>query len=203
MKADALHEPGRNGTAEPTTDPGNSVVRDTAVVRAPLDRLWALSTRVELVKDTLGMNLAGGTTTGFVSAGSQVIWKGWKFGLPTEHHTLITGYRAPHAASSMDDFSALELRTESPGQCVAWFQDSQERGRFAFFQHDHWLRERTDSNGNPETVLEDEVRFRLAFGPLGRVVSRFVLIPYVRRLVKRRFASLAALAEGDGWRAWT
>ena len=176
-------------------------VHDTAVVRAPLQRLWALSTRVELVKNTLGMKLAGGTTSGFVRDGSRVVWKGWKFGLPTEHHTLITGYAAPHDAVA-EPTLAPELHAETLGQPVAWFQDSQERGRFAFFQHDHWLRQQTGPDGQPQTLLEDEVHFRLPFGALGRLASRLLLEPYIRRLVKRRFASLKDLAEGDGWREW-
>ncbi len=183
-----------NGTAHDT-------VRDSAQVHAPLDRLWALSTRVELVKDTLGMKLVGGTTTGYIGDGSRVVWKGWKFGLPTEHHTLITGWAAPHAAVAEPTLTP-ELHAESLGQPVAWFQDSQERGRFAFFQHDHWLRERTGPDGSPLTVLEDEVHFRLPFGVPGRLASRLILEPYIRRLVKRRFASLKRLAEGNAWRQW-
>ena len=177
-------------------------VRDSAEVRAPLQRLWALSTRVELVKETLGMNLAGGVTSGFVEGGSRVIWKGWKFGLPTSHHTLITGYAAPQAAAA-GPTGALGLHAEAEAQPVAWFQDSQERGRFSFFQHDHWLRERIAADGHLVTVLEDRVRFRLPFGPLGRIAALALGKPYIRRLVKRRFASLRKLAEGDGWRVWT
>ena len=176
-------------------------VHDTAIVHAPLDRIWKLSTRVELVKNTLGMNFAGGQTTGFVQRGTRVVWKGWKFGLPTEHHTLITGYAAPHPAKAEPTLSP-ELHAEALGQPVAWFQDQQERGRFAFFQHDHWLREKTGADGTPETLLEDEVHFRLPFGWLGRAVARVIMEPYIRRLVKHRFASLKALAEGEGWRQW-
>lgn len=179
----------------------HDTVQDSAQVQAPLDRVWALSTRVELVKNTLGMNLAGGVTSGFVRAGSRVIWKGWKFGLPTEHHTLITGYAAPHAATTGPTL-APELHAESPGQPVAWFQDSQERGRFAFFKHDHWMRERHSADGGVVTVLEDRVQFRLPFGVLGRIASRVLLEPYIRRLVKRRFASLKQLAEGNEWQQW-
>lgn len=178
-----------------------AVVHDTAVVQAPLARMWALSTRVELVKQTLGMNLVGGTTSGFVQSGSRVVWKGWKFGLPTEHHTLITGYAAPHPAIS-EPTLALELHAETPDQWVAWFQDSQERGRFAAFRHDHWLREETAANGTKSTLLEDEVHFALPFGALGRLAARLLVEPYIRRLVKRRFASLRELAEGEGWRQW-
>ena len=176
-------------------------VQDTALIEAPLDRVWALSRRVELVKNTLGMNLAGGQTTGFVEAGSRVVWKGWKFGLPTEHQTLITGYAPPHKAEA-EPTLALELHAEDLEQRVAWFQDSQERGRFAAFRHDHWMRERVAADGRPQTFLEDEVHFRLPFGVFGRLAAQFLMEPYIKRLVKRRFASLKSLAEGDGWRQW-
>lgn len=182
------------------SEPRIEIVHDTAIVHAPLDRLWALSTRVELVRETLGMNIADGVTSGHVGAGSRVVWKGWKFGLPTEHHTLITGYAAPQDALSGNEGQGLHA--ETPGQRVAWFQDSQEQGRFASFHHDHWLRQRTDTAGRVSTLLEDEVHFSLPFGPLGDLVARMVMVPYVQRLVKRRFASLRALAEGDGWKQW-
>ncbi len=176
-------------------------VHDTVLVNAPLERLWALSTRVELVRETLGMDIAGGVTQGYVQAGSRVFWKGWKFGLPTQHHTLITGYAAPHGAEA-EPWRGPELHAETLGQPVAWFQDSQEKGRFASFHHDHWLRERMEPDGSVVTVLEDEVHFALPFGILGRLASRWMMVPYVRRLVKQRFARLKALAEGDGWRQW-
>ena len=181
--------------------PQVDIVHDQTEVHAPLVRLFALSTRVELVRDTLGMNLAGGVTSGFVQDGSRVVWRGWKFGLPTTHHTLITGYAAPRAAEKTGE--EPELHADRAGQPVAWFQDSQERGRFAFFQHDHWMRQQVDAEGRPLTVLEDEVHFRLPFGPLGRLAAAVLMKPYIRRLVKRRFANLKALAEGEGWRAWT
>lgn len=176
-------------------------IRDTVLIRAPLDRCWKLSTRVELVRETLGMNLVGGTTAGFIQRDSRVVWKGWKFGLPTEHHTLITGYSAPHPAAA-EPTLAPGLHAETPGQPVAWFQDQQEQGRFAAFRHDHWLRERIAADGTAETLLEDEVRFALPFGILGRLAARLMMTPYIVARVKRRFASIKELAEGDGWREW-
>ena len=96
-------------------------------VRAPMARCFALSTRIELVQRTLGMKLidtgvAGGVTIGHINANSRVVWRGWKFGLPTEHHTLITAFEPPHS--------------DVNGKTVAYFEDSQERGRFASFRHD-------------------------------------------------------------------
>ena len=176
-------------------------VHDTALVHAPMERLWALSTNVDLVKKTLGMRLVGGVMRGHVQAGSRVVWKGWKFGLPVEHHTLITGYATPHPAGGEPTLE-LEFHAEALGQPVAWFQDSQEKGQFASFHHDHWFRQQVGPDGAFTTVLEDEVHFSLPFGVLGAFVARWIMVPYVQRLVKRRFASLKSLAEGEDWRPW-
>ena len=171
-------------------------VRDTASIQAPLDLVWALSLRVELVRETLGMALVnsdGGITQGFIGAGSRVVWKGWKFGLPTEHHTLITGFEPPHD---------LATDASEPKRRNAWFQDSQERGRFAFFQHHHAFRElRTEQDG-PVTILGDHVRFSLPLLAGGSLAAGLLMRPYVARLVQRRFAIIKQLAEGEGWRSW-
>lgn len=151
-------------------------------VHAPLERCFALSTRVELVQKTLGMRLVGGVTSGNVAAESRVVWRGWKFGLPTTHHTLITAYEAPH---------------DEGGARVAMFEDSQERGRFAFFSHRHLLRQTGDV-----TELEDRIHFALPFGFLGGLAAELLLAPHIRKLARERFAMIKALAEGDGWREW-
>ena len=170
-------------------------IREATTIYAPIGRCFALSTRVELVKETLGMNLVdsgvpNGVVDGHISAHSRVVWHGWKFGLPTTHHTLITGYAAPH----IDD----------AGQSTAWFQDSQEKGRFAFFQHDHHFGESTDpTTQQPITTLEDEVRFALPLGPLGAMAATFILAPHIRKLARQRFARIKSLAETQGWREWT
>jgi ligand-binding SRPBCC domain-containing protein len=170
----------------------------SAAIQAPLERVFALSTRVELVRETLGMALVDTDAPDHVIAdGSRVHWHGWKFGLPTHHHTLITGFRAPHLAEIDDPASPLA------GNRVAWFQDSQEQGRFAFFQHDHYFREAPDeATGEPITLLHDEVRFALPFGPPGQLAATLLLAPHIRRLCRLRFQRLQSLAEGEGWRDW-
>jgi ligand-binding SRPBCC domain-containing protein len=171
-------------------------VRDPIVesisVHAPIERCWALSTRVELVRKTLGMKLVGGITSGNITANSRVVWRGWKFGLPTQHHTLITKFEPPHAHYIR--FDGHEITKE------AFFQDSQERGRFAFFAHDHRLREEMD--GGPITELYDEVRFSLPFGVVGRFIAGRIMEPHIRKLARQRFAMIKRLAEGEGWREW-
>jgi len=148
----------------------------STTIHAPIDRCFALSTRVELVQRSLGMKLIGGVTTGHITANSRVIWRGWKFGLPTEHHTLITAFEPPH-------------------NNTAYFEDSQERGRFATFRHEHLLRQHGE-----RTTLEDRVHFTLPFGPLGRLAAALLLSPHIRSLARQRFALIKQLAESEGWR---
>jgi ligand-binding SRPBCC domain-containing protein len=169
-------------------------VTASITIAAPIERVFALSTRVELVQQTLGMKLVesalpNAVTAGHIAAHSRVVWRGWKFGLPTEHHTLITAFAAPER--------------QPTGEVTAFFQDSQERGRFAFFQHDHHFREAYDpASQQPLTTLYDEIRFALPCGALGRLAANLLLAPHIRSLARRRFAMIQQLAESDGWRMW-
>ena len=169
-------------------------IREKILVVAPIERCWALSTRVELVQQTLGMQPVGGVTSGFIRNGSRVEWRGWKFGLPTTHHTLITRFEPPHHHYLRYD--GHEITKE------AFFQDTQERGRFAAFQHDHRLCEQTGPEGIT-TILEDEVRYGLPFGPAGELAAKLLVGPHIRKLARQRFATIKRLAEGEGWREWT
>ncbi len=174
------------------------IVRENVTIQAPIERLFQLSTSISLVRKTLGMTpietgVAGGLTSGNVVANSRVVWRGWKFGLPTQHHTLITGFIPPH--EHLSRFEHHDVTAE------AFFQDTQERGRFAFFQHDHHFYEFADAaTGASMTELRDEVRFALPFGPLGRIAAQVLMKPYIERLCRQRFAMLKELAEGEGWR---
>jgi ligand-binding SRPBCC domain-containing protein len=156
-------------------------VKDEIHIVAPVERVFLLSTSVEVVRLTLGMRPVGGSggwragpAAGLVVAGDTVEWRGWKFGLPQVHVSVISGYRAPE-----------------------FFQDTQLRGRFAAFQHDHHF-----EAAEGGTALWDEVRFSLPFGVLGRVVGERVMVPHVAGLLRARFALLKGLAEGEGWRRY-
>ena len=64
------------------------------------------------------------------------------------------------------------------------FVDVQRRGPYAQWIHRHTF---TDLPGG-RTLMEDEVRYRLPFGPLGRLVH-----PPVRREIERTFAHRRAV----------
>jgi ligand-binding SRPBCC domain-containing protein len=147
-------------------------VKDSTHIHAPIDRIFALSTSVDIVRITLEMRPIKGRTTGHVLAGDTIEWRGWKFGLPQRHTSVISGYDAP-----------------------IFFQDTQLKGRFAHFHHDHHLQE---IDGH--VFAYDKVHFSLPFGPLGKIVAKRLMIPLITKLLARRFALLKRLAEGEGWR---
>jgi ligand-binding SRPBCC domain-containing protein len=147
-------------------------LRATTLIAAPIDRIFLLSTHIDTVRQTLALTPVEGRTTGHVVLNDRVVWRGWKFFLPQVHHTLITGYTFP-----------------------TFFQDTQEKGRFASFQHDHHFTETPTG-----TRLDDEVRFTLPFGFLGATVARLILIPHIEGLLSKRFALLKHLAETEAWR---
>lgn len=149
-------------------------LRDSIVIDAPIERCFRLSTSIEVVAKTLEMRPVEGKRGGMILAGDQLVWRGWKFGLAQMHETLITGFEAP-----------------------VFFQDTMGRGRFATFQHDHRF---TETQGG--TLLEDELRFSMPLGWAGEMVGRVVMIPHIKGLLRRRFALLKRLAEGDGWREY-
>jgi ligand-binding SRPBCC domain-containing protein len=170
----------RNFIAEP--------ILESITISAPIARCFALSTNIALVQRTIGMKLIdsgepGGVTTGHIAANSRVVWRGWKFGLPIEHHTLVTAFEPPHPGSD--------------GQLTAYFEDSQEHGRFASFRHEHFLIQL-----GCKTELEDRIHFALPFGPLGRLAAKLLLEPYIRKQARQRFAMIKELAEGEGWSEW-
>ena len=158
------------------------VVRGQVRVRAPIERCFLLSTSIELVQRTLGLRPIAAESRkagGLIAPADQLVWRGWKFGLPQMHETLITAYEPPH-----------------------FFQDTMGRGRFARFQHDHRFTAIADRPGEETTLLEDEVRFAMPFGWPGWLAGRLVMAPHIRGLVRRRFALLKRTAEGENWRRY-
>ncbi len=146
-------------------------LKDSVRVHAPVERCFLLSTSLELVARTIGLKAVEGKTSGLVVGADQLVWRGWKFGIPAMHETLITAYERPR-----------------------FFQDTMGRGRFKAFQHDHHF-ERVDG----ETVMADEVRFSLPMGFAGQAVGMVIVVPHVRKLMRERFAMLKRIAEGDDW----
>jgi ligand-binding SRPBCC domain-containing protein len=152
-------------------------VSDSIHIHAPIERCFLLSTSLELVEQVLEMRPVKGSsrkTAGLVVKGDRIEWRGWLFGLPQMHESLITRYEQP-----------------------SFFQDTMVRGRFKRFQHDHRF---TEIDGR--TLLVDKLRFSVPFGWLGKIVARYVIIPRISELLRRRMQLLKHTAEGTEWRRY-
>jgi ligand-binding SRPBCC domain-containing protein len=146
------------------------------LIRAPIDRVFALSCSVAIVERELGMRPVQGRTNGLVTAGDTIRWEGMQLGFHNYHVSLIVPetWDPPH-----------------------FFQDRMIAGRFRSFEHDHRLAETADG-----TLLDDQVRFSMPLGWPGSVVGRIVLVPHIRGLMRRRFELLKRLAETDEWQEY-
>lgn len=154
---------------------GGFVLADEIAVRAPIEPCFRLSTNLRIVQEVLKMRPARGRTSCQVVEGDTVRWEGWQLGLPQVHESVIERYAAP-----------------------IFFRDRMIAGRFAWFEHDHRFLEQRDG----VVLLSDEVRFAMPFGWLGTRVGKWLIAPHIRRLMRKRFARLKELAEGDGWRRY-
>jgi ligand-binding SRPBCC domain-containing protein len=149
-------------------------ISDSMHVDAPIERCFLLSTSIDLVARTLEMQPIGGKTSGLIEANDQILWRGWKLGLPHLHETVITGYEWP-----------------------TFFQDSMGRGRFKRFQHEHTL-----AQIGRHTLLQDKIRFSLPFGLLGDIVAKYIVVHYIARALRRRLTLLKRVAESEEWRQY-
>ena len=146
-------------------------LKESIHVNAPIDRCFLLSTSIALVEQTLNLKPVAGKTRGLIVYGDQLLWRGWKFGLPAWHETLISRYDRPH-----------------------FFQDTMGRGMFRHFQHDHRFE---DIDGR--TLMIDIVRFSMPLGPVGRAMGKHILVPHILDTMQKRFQLLKRIAEGSEW----
>lgn len=115
-----------------------------------------------------GERAVAGVTTGRIGPGESVTWQARHFGLRWRMTSKITEYDRP-----------------------VRFVDEQVRGPFRRWRHEHLFRR--DGAG---TLMIDLVDFEAPAGPIGKLVAMTVLRPYLRRLIVRRNASLAAALQG-------
>lgn len=146
-------------------------LKENIHVQAPIERCFLLSTSIALVEQTIGLRPVEGKTTGLITNGDRLVWRGWKFGMPAMHETLITRYEP-----------------------YRFFQDTMGRGRFKTFQHDHQF----DEVGG-HTLMIDIVRFSMPFGPLGKAFGKQIVVPHVLSMMLKRFNLLKRIAEGTDW----
>ncbi|MDQ1527979.1 MAG: hypothetical protein QOG18_2592 [Microbacteriaceae bacterium] len=109
-----------------------------------------------------GEMATAGVTGGLIGVDQEVTWKARHFGISFSLTSRVTEFESPRR-----------------------FVDEQTRGPFRSFRHEHIFQ--ADGDGS---VMIDRVNFSTPFGVLGRLVERFVLAHYMRRLIEDRGAYL-------------
>ena len=113
-----------------------------------------------------GERAVGGVTSGQIGLGEQVTWRARHFGIWFTMTSRIAELERPHR-----------------------FVDSQVRGPFRSFVHEHTFHDLGRS-----TVMVDTLT--LAAPVLGRPAEVLVLVPYIRHLVRARNDHLLAVLDG-------
>ena len=153
------------------------VIELTTLIDAPLERVFDLARSIDLHAASMartGERAVGGVTGGLIGAGQEVTWQARHF-LVRQHLTSrITAYDRPR-----------HLR------------DSQVRGAFARFDHDHYFE--PTGPGGTQTLMRDRFDFNSPLGPLGALVDWLVLTRYMRSFLLERNRFLRETAEGPRW----
>ncbi|MBL8982733.1 MAG: SRPBCC family protein [Gemmatimonadetes bacterium] len=134
------------------------LLKTSQVLPYPIERVFDFFSRAENLASITPKSLGFQILTPLpiaMGVGTLIDYRIRLHGLPMRWRTRITGWDPPHQ-----------------------FVDLQERGPYALWEHTHRFR----SDGPDATVMEDEVRYRLPFGPLG-----LVGLPLVRRQLRGIF----------------
>jgi len=114
-----------------------------------------------------GERAVGGVTTGLMGLGDEVTWEARHLGVRQRLTTRITAYEPPRH-----------------------FRDSQVKGAFARFDHDHYFECLPDGR----TRMRDVFDYTSPLGFIGMLADRLFLARYMRRFLRRRNDVIARLA---------
>jgi len=143
-------------------------------VDAPVERCFDLSRSIELHERSTGRTeerAVGGVTSGLIGAGQEVTWRARHLGVRQTLTSRITAFDRPRH-----------------------FRDSQVRGAFRRFDHDHWFA--PEGRG---TRVREVFDYEAPLGILGRIAERLFLTRYMRRFLAERMAVVRSVAESERW----
>lgn len=146
-------------------------------IDAPPARVFDLARSIDLHQHSTartGERAVAGVTAGLLGPGDSVTWRARHFGVWQTLTSRITAFDRPRH-----------------------FRDSQLRGAFRRFDHDHVFE--PESAG---TRLIDVFDYEAPLGLLGRVAERLFLTDYMRRFLEERNRMVKAVAESGDWRRY-
>ncbi|MFI1990360.1 SRPBCC family protein [Actinoplanes sp. NPDC020271] len=147
------------------------MIEVVTVIDAPAATVFDLELDVDVHAQSLaGSGETATTSTGHrrLGLGDEVTFQARHLGRSWRMTSRITAYRRPFR-----------------------FVDEQTRGPFRVMRHEHCF----DDLGNGTTRMTDRMTIRAPLGPLGAVVTRLVLAPYLKRLLVERATHIKRRAE--------
>lgn len=146
------------------------VIELVTAIHASVERCFDLARDIDLhIQSTAGTDerAVGGIQTGLINLGEEVIWEATHFGIRQRLTSRITQFDRP------------------------WhFRDSQVRGAFRRFDHDHYFRVESGT-----TFMRDVFDYESPLGLLGRLADVCVLKLYMSSLLRKRAVVIKTTAE--------
>ena len=149
-------------------------IRVETWIDAPVERCFLLCLSIDLhvasARSSHEQAIAG-VTTGLISEGETVTFRGRHLGFKLRHKSRIEILRP-----------------------YSYFRDVMVSGMFTHFEHEHHFAAMDDG-----TRLRDEIRFAAPCGALGRLVTKLLLKRHLSAFLMQRNAGLKQVAESDDW----
>ena len=149
-------------------------------IAAPAERCFDLARSIEFhLASTPGSReeVVGPIRSGLLGLGDEVTWRARHLGAWHRLTSRIVSYQRP-----------------------THFRDSQVRGPFRCFDHDHDFG--SDPGDSTLTLMTDRFSFAAPFGLVGRLVERLILTRYLTRVLAERARLLKRAAESEEWRKY-
>jgi ligand-binding SRPBCC domain-containing protein len=147
------------------------LIKLETLIHAPIERCFDLSRDIDLhLRSTEQTReiAVNGVTSGLIELGEEVTWEATHLGVRQRLTARITVFRRP-----------------------AHFRDSQVRGAFRRFDHDHYF----EPCGEGATLMRDEFDYESPLGLLGKLADNLFLNAYLRSFLNKRNLLIKLEAE--------
>ena len=147
------------------------IIQLETLINAPIERCFDLSRDIELHMQSTGQTreiAIAGVTKGLINLGEEVTWEATHFGVRQRLTTRITEFNQP-----------------------SHFRDSQVKGAFQRFDHDHYFCTTVEG----KTLMRDVFDYTAPLGWLGILADRLFLRAYMRAFLVKRNSLIKNVAE--------
>jgi ligand-binding SRPBCC domain-containing protein len=147
-----------------------TTIKLTTEIKAPIQLVFDLHRNIDIHQQSTSKSketAIAGITSGLISRGETVTWRGKHFGIYLTHKSLIPEMESPH-----------------------YFIDEMVEGRFKKFKHTH-----TFAKKNGTTIMTDRIEYETPFGLAGKLFDFMILKNYLTYFITERNNFIKNIAE--------